>query len=166
MIEEGAKPELLNNDGENVLHISVKECHSSIVNKIINYIRKKKPTTQKPLNGINNAEQTTTEEYDPAKELVNQQNKNKETCVHLASAILKSKEHYEFEISEIMQLLLKCGGDITLTNDKNETCVHYAAKYGGLEQLKKIIEHLPQSKAQAACNAFAQNSWSPLFYAW
>ena len=79
LIEEGAKPELMNNDGENVLHISVKECHSPIVNKIINYVRKKKPAaTQAATNGIStivNSNQSVTEESDPVKELINQQNK-------------------------------------------------------------------------------------------
>lgn len=64
-----------------------------------------------------------------------------------------------------MQLLLVSGGDVHLMNDRNETCVHYASKFGGLEQLKKIIEHLPENKAQHACNALAQNGWPPLFYA-
>ena len=83
----------------------------------------------------------------------------------MAAAILQSKAHYEFEQTEIMQLLLKSGGDVTILNDKNETCVHYASKFGGLEQLKKIIEHLPGTKAIAACNALGHNGWSPLFYA-
>lgn len=70
LIEEGAKPELINNDGENVLHISVKECHFPIVNKIINYVHKKKRTP-----ASDGQETTSTEEYDPVKELINQQNK-------------------------------------------------------------------------------------------
>ena len=68
LIEEGAKPEVLNNDGENVLHISVKECHFSIVNKIINYVRKRRP----PANGD---QARAVPDYDPVKELINQQNK-------------------------------------------------------------------------------------------
>lgn len=83
LIEEGAKPELMNNDGENVLHISVKECHFSIVNKIINYVHKKKASSNQPpvtinLSSINvsGGEQTVTQtEIDPVKELINQQNK-------------------------------------------------------------------------------------------
>lgn len=71
----------MNNEGENALHISVKECHFPIVNKIINYVRKKKPPNQVPANGptasmpIVNSEQTVIEESDPVKELINQQNK-------------------------------------------------------------------------------------------
>ena len=85
--------------------------------------------------------------------------------MHLAAAILPSKAHHEFEQAEIMLLLLAGGGDVHIVNDKNETCVHYASKFGGLEQLQKVIEYLPENKAQSACNALAQNGWSPLFYA-
>ena len=71
LIEEGAKPEVLNNDGENVLHISVKECHFLIVSKIINYVRKKRP----PANGEAGDQAPAVPEHDPVKELINQQNK-------------------------------------------------------------------------------------------
>lgn len=92
-------------------------------------------------------------------------NQNKETCVHLAAAIVPSKSHYEFEQADIMQLLLQSGGDVDFVNDKNESCIHYASKYGAIEQLKKIIEHLSDSRSVIACNALGHNGWSPLFYA-
>ena len=72
LIEEGAKPELLNNEGENVLHISVKECHFPIVNKIINYVRKRRPPATGDAAAAGDQAPVAT---DPVKELINQQNK-------------------------------------------------------------------------------------------
>ena len=76
LIEEGAKPEVLNNEGENVLHISVKECHFPIVNKIIKYVRKKKPPTNATTGmAVAGDQAPVVQEQDPVKELINQQNK-------------------------------------------------------------------------------------------
>lgn len=39
LIEEGARPDMLNNVQENALHISIRECHYAIVRKVIQYVR-------------------------------------------------------------------------------------------------------------------------------
>lgn len=70
LIEEGAKPELLNNNGENALHISVRECHFPIVNKIINYVGNHSKS-QSVSNSINSQNIS---ENDPVKDLINKQN--------------------------------------------------------------------------------------------
>lgn len=43
LIEEGARPDMLNNAQENALHISVRECHFAIVRKVIEYVRSNNP---------------------------------------------------------------------------------------------------------------------------
>ena len=80
LIEEGAKPEVINNEGENALHISVNACNSQIVQKIINHVRKKAASqaangTSTVNTNITNSNEQAPIQSDPVKELINQQNK-------------------------------------------------------------------------------------------
>lgn len=78
--------------------------------------------------------------------------------MHLAAALSRHKAHEPNEHVEIIRLLLDCGAEIGLVNQRQETCIHYAARQGATEQLEQIINRVSVIDAQIACNVCAQVS--------
>lgn len=95
LLEDGATVDLQNSLGENVMHLCVKESHSTIVKQIITMLTEKK---NKEL----------------VEKLINQPNKLGETCVHYAAINNAKKKHHENEDKDIIRLLVQNGGDISL----------------------------------------------------
>jgi hypothetical protein len=76
--------------------------------------------------------------------------------LHLAAALDKSKAHETNEHVEIIRLLLDCAAEVSVVNQCQETCIHYAARQGATEQLQQIVARLSVIDAQIACNVLAQ----------
>ena len=61
LLDAGADPMLQNEDGENVLHVTVKECHFPIAQHLMDFIMKKqsKPVAEQLINQQNKVQLVT-----------------------------------------------------------------------------------------------------------
>lgn len=76
--------------------------------------------------------------------------------MHLAAALTPAKAHEPDEQVQIMRLLIECGGEVTILNERQESCIHYAAREGATLQLQHIISSISAIEAQITCNALAK----------
>ncbi|CAG2110484.1 unnamed protein product, partial [Medioppia subpectinata] len=121
MLIKSANPALQNNTGENALHISVKDCHYPIVENIIQYMIE-------------------TSSKDDAKKLVNQPNKNGESCVHYGANLLSKNAHYVNEDRDLMRLLLQTGGNPLLeTSENGWPPLFYACSHGHPDIIRMLL---------------------------
>ncbi|KAL5017010.1 hypothetical protein ScPMuIL_006599, partial [Solemya velum] len=95
LLEEGADPTQQSKIGETALHIAVRHCHLDVARAILMFIYHQRSRLDAVM-------------------LVNQQNLEGETCVHMAAELTKRMIHSEFEDTDIIKILLQFDGDINV----------------------------------------------------
>lgn len=147
LLKDGAETSLQATSGENVLHVGVRECHFYVVKAVVDHVIASKSK-------------------DAAKNLINQQNKKGESSIHFATELSEAKNHFAQEDKDIMHMLLKKGGDLTLeTQDKKEGPIHYCSRSGNTNVLSEMISQFGDLEGSVICNRPAKYGWTPIFYA-
>lgn len=147
LLDDGAKIELQNELGENILHVAVRESYLELIRDvIIHHVANKRQVTQ-------------------AKKLINQRNLKGESSLHYAASLTGQQSHRDEEDREIIRVLLMNGGDVFLQNKElMQTPVHYCCQSGNTRILQECLSHLDQQMCRQACNKPAKCQWTPLFY--
>ncbi|XP_030045854.1 serine/threonine-protein phosphatase 6 regulatory ankyrin repeat subunit B-like [Microcaecilia unicolor] len=147
LIEEGGELIWQSKAGESPLHIAVQHCHLPVVEEILSFL----------VNEKSHLETTA---------CVNQQNKEGETPLHLAAAVMKTMIHLEEEDSKIIRILMEYDADISIPSKQMcETPLHYCARVGNADVLLEILKHISSNRMQQTINNQAKNGWSPLLVA-
>ncbi|PAA54089.1 hypothetical protein BOX15_Mlig025367g1 [Macrostomum lignano] len=146
LLDEGGDPTRVCQQGNSPLHMAARHCRQAVAAAIIEHV-------------------TQTKSRHDAVNLVNLGNKEGETALHYAAELTKEKARTDFEDTDLVKLLLRYEGDVSVqTKYTNETPLHYCARSGNEDILLEIVKFLDH-KIQLVVNKQTTNGWSPLLIA-
>ncbi|PAA54585.1 hypothetical protein BOX15_Mlig005281g1, partial [Macrostomum lignano] len=146
LLAEAGDPTRVCQQGNSPLHLAARHCRYPVAKAIIEHVE-------------------STKSHHDAVHLVNLGNKEGETALHYAAELSKDKAGGDFDDTDLVKLLLRYEGDISVpTKFTAETPLHYCARSGNEDILLEIVKFLDH-RVQLVVNRQSSNGWSPLLIA-